>query len=57
MIYQILDGKTTRFSFDIPKDLHGRNGIFILKVFSGNDSDYSWGAWLRAQLIGYSIRQ
>lgn len=57
-ITEYLDGKITRFSFDIPKDLHGRSGIFVLKVFSGQgNAGYSWGAWLRAQLIGYSIRQ
>ncbi|MBL8091872.1 MAG: hypothetical protein JNJ43_16160 [Anaerolineales bacterium] len=54
---EYLDGKTTKFSFDIPKDLYGRRGIFILKVFSGSDANYSWGVWLRAQLIGFSIRR
>ncbi|MBL8051252.1 MAG: hypothetical protein JNM46_08525, partial [Anaerolineales bacterium] len=56
-VTEYLDGKTTKLSFDIPKNLYGRSGIFILKVFSGSDADYSWGAWLRARLIGYSIRQ
>lgn len=51
-VTEYLDGKTTRLSFDIPNNLHGQSGIFVLKVFSGPDVGYSWGSWLRAQLIG-----
>ena len=51
-LVDVYDGKVHDWIVQIPKELNGKRGFFILKVNSLNDTRYDWTVWLDATLVG-----
>lgn len=46
------DGKTHEMKVEIPENLYGTYGAFVLEVDSQGDPFFDWGAWLNATIEG-----
>lgn len=46
------DGKLHDWTVQLPRELNGRSGFFMLKVNSLNDTRYDWTVWMDAALVG-----
>jgi len=51
-LVDVYDGEVQDWIIQIPKELNGKRGFFILKVNSLNDTRYDWTIWMDAALVG-----
>lgn len=51
-LVDVYNGNVHDWIVQIPKELHGKRGFFILKINSLNDTRYDWTVWVDAALIG-----
>jgi hypothetical protein len=48
--YKGYDNRVNDWVIDLPKQLIGQSGWFILEVDAGNTADYDWAVWIEARL-------